>query len=257
MTPDPFLAPTPGLPVGVIANTVVYVLGNRVLLKGLALDGYVSSYVLGCLSYAAFGPCGYLLVCIYFLIGSYVTKLKMDVKEKEGTAEARGGRRGVGSVLGSGLAGLACAAAVLLGVPSAVPALSFEALKVGFTASFCSKLSDTVSSEVGKAYGKTTYLATTLKKVARGTEGAVSLEGTVAGVVASLVLGACGFVGGLVDGRGLVCVIAASVVANYLESLVGAGVQRGGAVPWLTNDVVNMLQISVASVLGIWLYVLV
>jgi len=257
VAPDRFLAPTPGLPVGVIANTVVYVLGNRVLLKGLALDGYVSSYVLGCLSYAAFGPCGYLLVCIYFLIGSYVTKLKMDVKEKEGTAEARGGRRGVGSVLGSGLAGLACAAAVLLGVPSVVSTLSFEALKVGFTASFCSKLSDTVSSEVGKAYGKTAYLATTLKKVARGTEGAVSLEGTVAGVVASVVLGACGFIGGLVDGRGLVCVIAASVVANYLESLVGAGVQRGGAVPWLTNDVVNMLQISVASVLGIWLYVLV
>ena len=46
--------------------------------------------------------------------------------------------------------------------------------QVGFVASICSKLSDTVSSEVGKAYGKTTYLVTTFERVPRGTEGAVS-----------------------------------------------------------------------------------
>ena len=36
-----------------------------------------------------------------------------------------------------------------------------------------------------QAYGKTAYLITTLKVVPRGTEGAVSLEGTAAGVVAA------------------------------------------------------------------------
>ena len=246
------------------ANTVVYILGNRVLLKGLALDGYVSSYVLGCLSYAAFGLYGYLIVCIYFLVGSYVTKLKMDVKVREGTAEARGGRRGVGSVLGSGVAGMACAVAalVLVGAPGAAGASAghvgplFDTLRVGFVASFCSKLSDTVSSEVGKAYGKTTYLATSFQKVPRGTEGAVSLEGTVAGVVASVVLGACAVGGRMVDVRGLVCVIGSSFVANYAESLLGAGVQRGGYVRWLTNDVVNMLQISLASAVAMAWYLL-
>jgi hypothetical protein len=39
--------------------------------------------------------------------------------------------------------------------------------QIGFVASFCSKLSDTVSSEVGKAYGKTTYLITTMQVGAR------------------------------------------------------------------------------------------
>lgn len=58
--------------------------------------------------------------------------------------------------------------------------------QIGFVASFCSKLSDTVSSEVGKAYGKTTYLVTTFQLVPRGTEGAVSLEGTAAGALAAL-----------------------------------------------------------------------
>ena len=262
-----FTSPSPGLAAGIIANTVVYILGNRVLLKGLSLDGFVSSYFLGCVSYAAFGPVGYVIVCLYFLIGSYVTKLKMDVKLKEGTAEARGGRRGIGSVLGSGVAGMACAvlALILTGYPSYVPGTSgehvgpladnlFHTLQVGFAASFCSKLSDTVSSEIGKAYGKTTYLATSFQKVPRGTEGAVSVEGTLAGVVASLVLGVCAAAGGLLDGTGLVCVIAASFVANYFESLLGAGIQRGGGVRWLTNDVVNMLQISVASVVAMSLF---
>ena len=36
-----------------------------------------------------------------------------------------------------------------------------------------------------QAYGKTTYLITSLKLVPRGTEGAVSLEGTVAGLAAA------------------------------------------------------------------------
>ena len=36
-----------------------------------------------------------------------------------------------------------------------------------------------------QAYGKTTYLITTLQRVPRGTEGAVSLEGSLAGLAAA------------------------------------------------------------------------
>jgi len=60
--------------------------------------------------------------------------------------------------------------------------------QVGFAASFASKLADTTSSEIGKAYGRTTYLVTTLQRVPRGTEGAVSAEGTAAGVAAAAVV---------------------------------------------------------------------
>lgn len=71
--------------------------------------------------------------------------------------------------------------------------------QVGFVASFVSKFSDTVSSEVGKAYGKTTYLITTLKIVPRGTEGAVSLEGTAAGAAAAALFAAGAFALGQVQ----------------------------------------------------------
>ena len=41
-----------------------------------------------------------------------------------------------------------------------------------------------------QAYGKTAYLITTLKRVPRGTEGAVSLEGTAAGIAAAAIFSA-------------------------------------------------------------------
>ena len=70
------------------------------------------------------------------------------------------------------------------------------------------------------------YLITTFKRVPRGTEGAVSLEGTLAGVVGSLALGAAGVAAGLVAGRaGLALCAAAALVATTCESLIGATAQ--------------------------------
>lgn len=125
----------------------------------------------------------------------------------------------------------------------------FTLMKVGFVASFASKLADTVSSEIGKAFGKTTYLATNLSLVPKGTEGAISLEGTLAGILAALCLSLVGYAVNMVDLKGLMCCIVGAFVANYLESILGATVQ--GKVSWLTNDVVNMIQISISSVIAI------
>ncbi len=52
-----------------------------------------------------------------------------------------------------------------------------------------------------------------------------------------------------VDARGAVVVALAATAANIFESWLGASVQ--GRVEWLTNDVVNMIQISVAAALAI------
>lgn len=40
-------------------------------------------------------------------------------------------------------------------------------MQIGYVASLATKLSDTFASEVGKAYGKRTFLITTLKPVPR------------------------------------------------------------------------------------------
>ena len=198
---------------------------------------------------AAFGLGGYVLVCAYFIAGSAVTKVKMKQKQAEGIAEARGGRRGPGSVWGSGTAGIICAFMALSGLTT----ISLDAWRLGFVASFCSKLSDTTASEIGKAYGKTTYMSTPpFKLVPRGTEGAVSVEGTVAGLVISGVFAALAMaVGQLrsVESVGI-CVFAAFVATSF-ESMLGALVQGKQGFDWLTNDVVNGIQITLASAVAI------
>lgn len=150
------------------------------------------------------------------------------------------------SVVGSGFAGIVCACAALL-------TGRFDVWQAGFVASFCSKLSDTVSSEVGKGFGKTTYLITDLSRVPPGTEGAVSVEGSVAGVAAAVVFGLAATALGQVTTGGALCCAAAASVANLAESYIGATTQD--SVEWLTNDVVNVIQICIAAALGVALYV--
>lgn len=77
----------------------------------------------------------------------------MAQKEAQGVAEKRKGRRGPRSVVGSSAAGCLCAFLSIIGVGGET---FCHLWRLGFIASFCTKLSDTVSSEIGKAYGKTT-----------------------------------------------------------------------------------------------------
>ena len=260
--------PHPGLAAGAAANTLVFVTGARVLLAGLTAEGVAHSWLLGAASWAAFGSGGYALVCLYFLAGSAVTRLGLARKQAAGIAEARGGRRGPGSVWGSGAAGAACAAAALLLALPPAPAAAWLASssaswplpplfsdptfwRVGFIAAFASKLADTASSEVGKAYGRTTYLALPpFRLVPRGTEGAVSAEGTGAGALAALAFAAVSLaLGQLSSSTEAIVVVVAATIANAFESALGAAAQ--GRVRWLTNDLVNVLQICVAAGLAL------
>ncbi|CAN0891237.1 Protein VTE6, chloroplastic [Linum grandiflorum] len=172
----------------------------------------------------------------------------MAQKEAQGVAEKRKGRRGPGSVIGSGAAGCVCALLSIYGVGGE----GFSQLWVlGFVASFCTKLNDTASSEIGKAYGKTTYLATTFKVVPRGTEGAVSVEGTLAGFLAAIILASISCLLGQIDGSEAVICVIASQIANFGESLIGAVFQEKDGFGWLNNDAVNVINISIGSVLAV------
>eukprot|EP00884_Botryococcus_braunii_P004843 jgi/Botrbrau1/1435/Bobra.0063s0126.1 len=182
--------PSPGLSTGLMVNSTVFVLGITVLLRGLTLAGVGPCMAFGHINILciwAWGISTGLLVtsssgqrCLLLLC--MVTKIKLEQKQKEGIAEARSGRRSPASVYGSGAAGMACAALALL-------TQDIQVWQIGFVASFVSKLSDTMSSEIGKAYGKTTYLITTMQRVPRGTEGAISAEGTAAGAFAAVAFG--------------------------------------------------------------------
>ncbi|KAK7324494.1 hypothetical protein VNO77_28075 [Canavalia gladiata] len=230
------------------SNLLIFLLGSPILVTGLSLSGIAAAFLLGTLTWRAFGPSGFLLVATYFIIGTAATKVKMAQKVAQGVAEKRRGRRGPGSVIGSSAAGCVCAFLIIFGVGGE----AFSRLwRLGFVASFCTKLSDTVSSEIGKAYGKTTYLVTTLKVVPRGTEGAVSVEGTLAGILASILLASVGFLLGEVSSHELIICVLASQIANLGESIIGAALQEKEGFKWLNNDVVNIINISVGCIIAV------
>lgn len=234
--------------VAVGLNTVLLAIAYFAPKKLLTPAGYFHAWVLGVLVWGTLGWQGYLVVLFYFLAGSAVTRIGMAQKEAEGIAEKRSGARGPENVWGSAATAALCALGTLLPLPSS-PTLPL--LLLGYVASFSTKLSDTCASEVGKAYGKRTFLITTLQPVARGTEGAVSLEGTLAGVMGSAAIAFLAWGVGLIDLVGVGFCVVAAFIATNLESLIGATLQ--GKVGWLTNEVVNAINTLLGAIAAILL----
>ena len=207
--------------------------------------GWRHAALLGAVLWASLGWRGWLAVVLYLLLGSLVTRLGLRDKQARGLAEARGGRRGPENVWGSALVG-----ALLALLAPLLPLAGQAALLLGFAASFSAKLADTFGSEIGKRWGRTALLITTLRPVPPGTEGAISLEGTAASLLGSALMA------GLMAGLGLIgwggplaVVIAIGLLATLLESLIGATGQRRW--PWLSNELVNGLQTLIAALLAL------
>ena len=226
-------------------NTVLLAIVWIAPKKLLTPAGIFHAWLLGVLIWGSLGWQGYLVVGFYFLVGSAVTRIGMAQKEAEGIAEKRSGARGPENVWGSALTGAVCALGTLV-LPAIIETgLITPLLLLAYVASFSTKLSDTCASEVGKAYGKRTFLITTLQPVSRGTEGAVSLEGTLAGVVASVAIALVGWGVGLSDVLGVVFCVLAAFIATNLESVIGATLQA--KIGWLTNEVVNILNTLIGA----------
>ncbi|MBE9047949.1 TIGR00297 family protein [Pleurocapsales cyanobacterium LEGE 10410] len=236
--------------IAIALNTVLLTIAFISPKKLLTPLGNINGAILGILVWGTLGWRGYVVVIFYFIVGSGLTFVRMEQKEAEGIAEERSGKRGAGNVWSSALAATICAIATLF---CASPIR--ELFILGYVASFCTKLSDTTASEVGKAYGKTTYLITTLKPVPRGTEGAVSLEGTLAGALASIILAVIAWAIGMISWVGIIWCVAAAFIATTVESLIGATLES--RLSWLTNDMVNFINTLIGAIAAITLALLV
>lgn len=225
-----------------LINTGLIAIAQRAPL--LTSAGWVHAGVLGTVLLGGIGWSGWLAVVAYLSLGSLVTKLGWKQKQQRGLAEGRDGARGPENVWGSAATGAILALLIGAGVePRSV-------LLIGFAASFSAKLADTFGSEIGKRWGRTTVLITTMKPVPAGTDGAISLEGTLASAVGSVLMTLVMVAFQVVDpGFPLLLVAVIGLLATLAESVLGALAQQ--RVPWLTNELVNGLQTALAAVLAI------
>jgi len=225
--------------IAIALNTGLGAIGLALPRKVLTTAGIIHAWGLGILVWGCLGWQGYLVIWFYLVVGSAVTRIGKDIKEAKGIAEKRDGARGPENLWGSAFAAAICA----LGYGIWPHPLWLLA----YVASLSTKLADTTASEIGKAYGKTTYLITTLQTVPNGTEGAVSLEGTMAGIFASILQAAVGWAVGLIHSplQLLWCVVAAFIATN-IESLIGATLQS--RYTWLTNELVNGIMATIGAI---------
>jgi uncharacterized protein (TIGR00297 family) len=104
---------------------------------------------------------------------------------------------------------------------------------------------DTVSSEIGQAFGGNPVLIAGLHRVKPGTDGAISVLGTFAGVLAGALIAISGGWAAHLSQKATFVSLVAGLCGFFFDSVLGATVERRG---WLGNDLVNFTSTLFAAV---------
>jgi uncharacterized protein (TIGR00297 family) len=229
--PDQLIAATPQLQtqaaIGAVVNLVLAI--GAYAARGVGLSGAITGWCLGTALYAFGSWRAFLMLFAFFVMGTACTKVGYAKKAALGIAQERGGRRGAKNAIANTGAGV-----IFLFLAVATPHTAL--FTIAMIAAFATAAADTVSSEIGQAFGRTTYLVTSFRRVPPGTDGAVSAEGTLAGIAASAIIAALAAATGMIGSAGIAIVIAAAFAGTTLESYLGATLERMKAVD---NEVVN------------------
>jgi len=203
----------------------------------VSFSGALGGLIIGAAIILAAGPAAYALLVAFFIIASAATKLGYRHKQKLGVAQEAGGRRGALHAAANCVVALGCAFAWRFSGGAYL-------WELAYAGAFAAALSDTVSTELGQLYGRTPILITSFRRVPVGTEGAVSLEGTLSGLVSGAVLGflAAG-IGFLAGFRDAAAVTVAAFVAMLAESYFARLVNTKG----LGNEVANLFNTAVGA----------
>jgi len=210
----------------------------RKLTAGAAITGVLC----GILIYLGIGYAGLALLAAFFILGTLATawgrKAKVQL-DKSGDSV----QRKPGQVLAN-----AGTATILSFVAIVFPEYK-EVLLLMAAGSFASATADTLSSELGVLYGKRFYNCLSWKKERRGLDGVISLEGTLIGIAGAGVIALIYRLFTVKDERMLILIFA-GFAGNFLDSVMGAGLERRN---FLGNDGVNFLSTLFAAAITLLL----
>ncbi len=209
--------------------------------RTVTISGALTGAAIGLATWLGTGWPGWVMLLATFAFAAATTKLGHRRKAALGIDEERGGRRGPGNAIANtGMAAWAMALSPTMAAPA--PAL------IAAVAALTTAASDTVASEVGKAFGRTTFLVTNFRRVPPGTSGAVSLEGTLAGASAAAVLAAIGAALGLVPASAIAPIAIAATLASFAEGWMAIHWEASGV---LNNDSLNFLNSLLGAALAL------
>ncbi|HKD84098.1 MAG TPA: DUF92 domain-containing protein [Terriglobales bacterium] len=223
-----------GLPAAVVA--IGFALVARFIdsvTDGGAIAGVLVAFVL----MLAGGFAGFIPLFTLFLLTLISTRWGYARKQRLGVAERRRGRRASQVIANLGAA-TACA----------LPAIWFadlsDVLFVASMAALAEAAADTVSSELGQATARSAYMITNFRDAPIGTNGAISVEGTLSGCIAASIVAWVAALCGLVDWRWTPVIAFAGIGGMFVDSIIGATWENAGKIG---NDGVNFVSTVFAA----------
>ena len=220
---------------------ILFLLGAAsvtIVLRKLTVAGALTGALVGLFIFSGAGYPGLLMIASFFILGTAATSWKLKWKEQSGLAEKNKGRRTAGQVIAnSGVAGMLGLLAFLFPEKS-------ELFMLMMAGAFASATADTLSSELGVVYGKNTYNVLSFKPDIRGSNGVISIQGTLIGMAGSMII-AIIYAAAFGWNRWLLIIVAAGTIGNLSDSVLGATLERKQI---LSNNIVNFINTLVAAI---------
>ncbi|MEA2054206.1 MAG: DUF92 domain-containing protein [Candidatus Thermoplasmatota archaeon] len=237
--------------IGVAIKIIICLLFALFSLRYKVLDvkGTAVAVLIGVIILFSTGIKWFLLLILFLFLGFLSTKFRFGYKERKGLHERGNGMRKARNVIANGM------------VPAVLAFLSLsfssEKMAVPFVVAIATATSDTFASEIG-VLSDDVYLITNLKRTETGANGGISLLGEGAAVLGAFVISISAFFLINMELKWFIFSIVMGFIGCHIDSLLGATLQGGdkgreSQLPSdaiLTNSDVNLLSISIASLIA-------
>lgn len=199
----------------------------------LTVSGCAASFVIGSVI-GAFGSVSWLLLLIVFaLMGFVATKIGFSKKVDMGVQEGQHGERTYKNILGVAIPPF------VIAILNVIFPGHETFMAIGYIATIAVAAADTAASEIG-VKDSNVWLITNFKKVAPGTDGGVSVKGTLISAVASLAVSIIGY---LVIFRTLDVLVliptVCGIIGCFADSYIGATIETKGYVSKYANNTIT------------------
>ncbi len=257
----------------------------------LNFSGWIAAAALGTVVFGLGGVSWALVMLTFFISSSVLSRIFTGQKRLAGVSFSKGPHRDAWQVLANGgIAGLLAFIFFILSRQTPETG-SAHYLWIGFASSLAAANADTWATELGLLNPDEPVLISSLKKVAKGTSGAISLVGTLAALAGSALIGGVAvlstFVGWgpnqelelaeqflIIAGSGMFGALIDSALGATVQSIYycpvckketeqhplhqcGANTSHKRGISWINNDWVNAVCTISAGLIGLVLALLI